>query len=367
MKSGLEKVGLLLIGTGLALVIAEGALRIWARQPDRRCVFPPQTVYTFRPDSALLPGCGGIVRFTTDGYGARDIPGDGKKQWLFIGGSTTECLYLDDSATWPALFCQARGESGYSIGKSGQTSAEHVAQLERYAPQLPEVKKVLVMCGLNDMLKVLSDTARCNNAYDDLAAEKSFTHTNQFASQRGWQLTALIRNVWRNAVPDTTGQYRQDVSGSQLRAWRANRWLAPVLIADSHFVQAHRAAGLQQFEKNLLRMIRAARAQQLSITFLTQQAAWRSSASEEEQKRWWMGSLGDGQRQAGCAYYSPDFLCDELARYNEVLQRVCARENITCIQLPNAGEHSTGWFYDDCHYNKKGAQKLSAFLDSMVK
>lgn len=350
---------LLLLSVLFTLAGAELGLRFMGDSGNRLCVFPPNLHYKFYPDPSVLFGCKGEKNFTTNSYGARPVNSGSKVTVLFIGGSTTECLYLDDKETWPAKYLQSYGSSGMSIGKSGQTTREHVWQLQHFLPQAKTIKEVIVLCGLNDMLKVLSDTTQLKNEVpqNDKAYLQSFTSTNSFSTAR-LRLGGLVYNVFRNFFPDTTGQYQQDAKGLIVRSWRQHRVQRSMLISDTTFALAHRNQGLEVFRSNLRTMIRLAKEQKQNIRFITPIAAWNDT-SEAVQKKCWMGGLGDFQRQQGLPYYSFSFLSYELERYNHVLLEECKNAGVACIDVRSAFTVPSALFYDDCHFHEQGALKFS--------
>src|SRR5439155_10586195 len=107
------------------------------------------------------------ARFTTNSLGLRGRdPGPmGARglRLLAVGGSTTECLYLDDGATWPALVernltRRLGGEPVWvgNAGISGANARDHVVQVKYLLPQYRPVDVVLVLVGVNDLTVRLS-------------------------------------------------------------------------------------------------------------------------------------------------------------------------------------------------------------------
>lgn len=103
-----------------------------------------------------MSGPGGL---TIDSEGIRGAPlPERQKAYriLCVGGSTTECLYLDDRETWPALLqdrLTAVGRAVWvgNVGISGYATTEHLAFLERFEP-LADMDCVVVMAGFNDLV-----------------------------------------------------------------------------------------------------------------------------------------------------------------------------------------------------------------------
>ena len=87
-----------------ALGLSETALRFVS--PSKYHVWPPGLGYTFRPSPEIMPGIEGDSRFSINDDGLRGYPLSNGEAYriLAIGGSTTECLYLDDAEAWPYLW-----------------------------------------------------------------------------------------------------------------------------------------------------------------------------------------------------------------------------------------------------------------------
>src|SRR5690606_4099879 len=65
----------------------------------------PGVTYTFAPDPKVLSGIGSSSTCHYNAWGLRGPELNGSpmaRRILCIGGSTTECLYVDDAAHWPA-------------------------------------------------------------------------------------------------------------------------------------------------------------------------------------------------------------------------------------------------------------------------
>ena len=90
----------------------------------------------FHPDPDILPGVGPEAHFTINSLGIRgpELSSDPSVyKILCIGGSTTECLYLDDCKTWPHLLMLQLNQSEYlrpvwvgNMGYSGFSSRMHL-------------------------------------------------------------------------------------------------------------------------------------------------------------------------------------------------------------------------------------------------
>ena len=72
--------------------------------------------------------------------------------------------------------------------------------------------------------------------------------------------------------------------------------------------------------------------------------------------------MGEFQREPGHEYYRAEALSRGMARYNAALLEVCAIRGLDCIDLAGALPRDTHTFYDDCHFNEAGSQRVAALL-----
>jgi GDSL-like Lipase/Acylhydrolase family len=356
VRRWLPNVFILVVALLLGLVLAEVVLQVAYPFRDELCVFPPRLSYTLEPDSSVLYGIHGIKHFTTDRLGIRTISGcaPAEIQCLFMGGSATECLYLDDHETWCALLANKLQVKAGSVGKSGQTTLDHCIQLKYFTPQLPKLKTIVILCGLNDWIKVLADTSR-HLRYDDnladLLCKTSFTHSSSFTSSHSFRLVSLLRSSYRQLVPDTTGQAVQDIHGHCYAEWRLHRAANTTALLPLDTVLLTHA--LADYDSNIRQMIATARERHLKLIFISQLAAWADSTAID---KCWMGGTGRYQLDYGHSYYDRQVLQYGLDRYNDKTAAICGELGVTYIDMRDKVPHPATLFYDDCHYHQAGAK-----------
>jgi hypothetical protein len=93
------------VSTLVGFVLAEAILAVRFPVPVHEYLYhlrTPYTIRTFRPDPDVMPGVSGSSHYRINSLGIRgDEPAlGGQYRTLCVGGSTTECLYLDDTETW---------------------------------------------------------------------------------------------------------------------------------------------------------------------------------------------------------------------------------------------------------------------------
>src|SRR5215212_4764730 len=144
---------LALVSLAFSLILGELALRL--SSPGRYYVWEPGTRQIFRPMPAIMPGVEGESRFYINEHGLRGdaFSPDQDYRILAVGGSTTECLYLDEAEAWPHLLQELlnakpgpRAWVG-NVGKSGQMTRNHVVQVEKLTRQYPGIDAVLLLAG----------------------------------------------------------------------------------------------------------------------------------------------------------------------------------------------------------------------------
>lgn len=123
-----------------ALVACE--LLLAARNRTVFHVWTPYSHATFTLPPGRAPGVHGPTHFSINGSGLRgdDFGPDAEYRILAIGGSTTECLILDDEDAWPQVLqglLRASGRRAWvgNAGKAGLRTAHHELEVQHLLPQ----------------------------------------------------------------------------------------------------------------------------------------------------------------------------------------------------------------------------------------
>lgn len=363
----LKKAGLVILAILLSVFIAEGVLRLVYKAQQHYYVWQPNLKHVFIPDSSVFNGVKGASVFTINADGYRGKPFQaGELNYLAIGGSTTECLYLDDKETWQALM--GNGNVG-SIGKSGCTTRENYIQLKYYVPQVANIKGVVMMVGLNDMVKRLSQDTLFNTGFKFTPqVEDSFVNTiflkgGRATGKTWWRRTAVFY-VLQQALQRTTRvewQSIQDDRGAIYKTWRNKRQQATQIIDTLPDL----TAALEEYGKNLQLIYNQTRLQKIKLVLVNQAALYKDTMSAYEQNLLWMGGKGDFQGKGPNAYYSPAALNKALQLYNTRLKQFCAgKADVVFIDLSAQLPRDTSVFYDDCHFNERGAQQVARIISA---
>jgi len=342
-------------------------------------IYQPATHYSFMPVVEVMPGVSGASSFRTNRWGVRAdelLPGH-RDRILAIGGSTTECLYLDQTEMWTQLLQGAldrREGAGLTwvgnAGMSARNSRHHVLALQHLPLDDMSVDTVLVLAGVNDLSIRLSQ----EDAYNPMALEDGPTrarlmeetfrgltygraHDTPLKRSAIWQALRRAKARWSRDEP---GPAAQDAGGAVFVTWRQHRRAASELRQQLPDL----SAALDEYTRNLRTMHAIAKQRGVRLIFLTQPTLWRADLPAALENLLWFGGVGDFQRLSGQPYYSADALRGGLQRYNQAMLDVCRAEAIECIDLAASIDPNTSLFYDDVHFNEAGARAVAVVVAS---
>lgn len=371
---------LLLLGSlTVAVLIGEAAVRFLLPGLAGRGyhVWPPHLSVVFRPEQGILPGVDSESRFIVNSQGFRgdELTEEHRYRILALGGSATECLYLDQAKAWPRrLQDLLNGHYGHeyvwvgNAGMSGRTSRNHLLAM-RYLP-LNEfrIDMVVLLAGVNDLQSRLSQgdsyplVREVQQEADEELMAKTFTGMSVpspeapfFKRMATWQ---LLKAAWTRVSNDTP----QDEAASIYVTWREHRQNA----SQMRETLPDLSLALVDYERRINRIVDAAREKSIRLLLVTQPAMWRHGLTKEQENLLWLGGEGDFQRRSGMPYYSATALEKGLRAYNDVLLRVCRERSVDCLDLSSMLQRDTGIFYDDVHFNESGSRRVAEVLSSHI-
>jgi lysophospholipase L1-like esterase len=296
-----------------------------------------------------------------------DEPGPGGAyRILAVGGSTTECLFLNQDETWPyrlqtALTSPGRRVHVGNVGKSGHTTRQHVLQVEHLLRQHPDVRVVTLLAGVNDVQHVLAAEPVAHGPFDASDYAKAFTiYPDALAAPAGapfYERTRLFRLV-HPAPPGQalTRALVQDPEGRFYEQFRTIRRFAPKVDVLPDLSEA-----LAEYRHNLEAIADLAARRSVRVVMITQPSLWRRDLPPDLDSLLWFGWVR-GSR----AYYGIAALAEAMDRFNAVLLDVC-RERAECVDLAARLPRDTTVFYDDCHFNENGARLVAAAVAEQIR
>lgn len=311
----------------------------------------PGAKVTFRPRPELMPGITGESNITRNSIGLRgpEMPTQREAYRIIcIGGSTTECLYLDDRETWPYLLMQQLNQQSNMqpvwVGNAGIiafTSAQHLRFIQE-SELMNAIDCLVILMGINDFLLGIDPYFfSLWDRYRSMVRVTPVWHRSR--------VLALAREAW-NRYGLRNDFFVEDPTGSRLENRRLKRLEAPVCD-----VLPPLDRPLREYEAQMRAMINECRVRHVVPLFLTQPVVWCKDLSPAMHRRLWQGALSKGQ------YLSVERLREGMDRYNLVMRSVCRQMNVACIDLTSMNGHEE-FFYDDCHFTEAGAREVARLI-----
>jgi lysophospholipase L1-like esterase len=314
------------------------------------------------PDPTHIRGITGPSHFTTgpNCVRAQTTPEPAQDiRILAIGGSTTECVYLDDSETWPALsqerVTKTRGIEDVWIGNvgiSGFYTKDHI-RFVADSPLMKGTNVLIVQPGINDLWRFL-------------AGEEDHTNFVRFEGSAGigspdvaespqpyrpvWTRSRVIQLFHTLRADPPPPEAQEGVGGAEYAIRREKRATADVTAELPDLTE-----GVRAYRQRILTMIERARSRNIALLFTTQPVLWRSDLPSEEAAQCWFGWLEDER------YLTLGALRSAMDLYNAALLDVCAEANVPCVDLSSMNGKSA-WFYDDCHFTEAGAEEVARLV-----
>ena len=330
-------------------------------------VWPPNLDRVFLPNSNVVYGVEGDSHFTINKLGYRGpLIKDKEKEYriLTVGGSTTECLYLDDQETWPYLIMKKLGATYdgrevivMNIGKSGHNTRDHILQL-KYLIKEYEPDLIIAMVGANDMLLKLSKRwvwkPFNESSYDPT---KTFYNSPEYS----WRETLTYKFFEFLYFKFYLKLEPQDLAGENYIEPRLERKNAAIKIDEVPDL----VPVLEDYENNLDRLIEIAKENNVTMLFATQPYLWKRRMSDEEDSALWMTTDFNGN------FYETEVMIKSMDKFNDRLLEVCPKnKDVLCFDLERKVPKSLEFFYDDMHFNEKGAElvagEFAKFISSRI-
>ncbi|KYG80143.1 GDSL-like lipase/acylhydrolase family protein [Roseivirga ehrenbergii] len=344
----------------VAFLIAELTLRIVSPHKQFSSLYLNVNEQSVFPGYALYPGLNEQFTYTSNHLGYRSNHLFGKDSYgiLAIGGSTTECVYLGDENGWTQLLeTRLNSTSNQAItvgnvGSAGLAAPNHYLQLKHLVPQYKYVDMVVVLVGVNDFLKAL----QLNGVQDEMTLEENYRRTfkdyPRAVNKKWYRKTELwmhmrdVNNGWKNLFGHLTPDSLISISNSTMEMRRKaikTDALPDLLIY------------LDGYEEYIRDMVSLSNQYKTKLVLITQPVLWHENMSDFEEQLTIFGipPTIDGYT------YSTKALAEGMELYNDRLRMVADEMNVTIIDLAEVLPKDTSIFYDYCHFNLEGAERVA--------
>jgi lysophospholipase L1-like esterase len=325
----------------LGLLLAELAVA-WCVPLGKFHRREPSATYRFDPDYNVFPGVRGPAASTMNSLGIRgpELPTDGYRI-LCLGGSTTECLYLDDAESWPAQLAEALNQASAGkawVGAAGiaDYASGHHERFLRNAALVKDVDCVVVLCGANDLVRGILGL-----------------DSGEHAPPYWLQLSAIefLKEIWnvrlgRGLVADFDGR--------DFIRKRRQRDIAPPRggfdLDKALAAYAQRVRG----------MAAAAKRRGVRLVLVTQPALWDDFMNPLVERRLAIGRTYPDPRP--WKLLRPGPLREALDRFNLTLKAVAEETGTELVDLAPLMSSEPAFFYDDYHLSEQGCQEFARRL-----
>jgi lysophospholipase L1-like esterase len=374
---------LLCASVAVALLFGEKAVR-WA-VPNGYYIWPPGLKKVFMPRADIMPGISEPSHFVANSLGIRgdEFKSSNTYRILAIGGSTTECLYLDQSEAWPLLLQKYLNETAMyhnvwvgNAGMSGKTSRHHITAMT-YLPLIDmQIDMIILLIGVNDLIIRLAQHEQYDPNFamkpgsGQILVDETFYGGAPYRDAPFFKNTALwqIAHKAKGMIADRIRRDNfaensiQDELGKMYVRLRQHRQGAREIRDELPDL----SSAIEEYRRNVHTMIDIAIAKSIRLVFMTQPTMWKADLPDHLERLLWLGGIGDFMKRANRPYYSAQALDKGMKTYNEALLKVCEERRVECLDLASILEKDVTVFYDDVHFNEGGAQKVANALTKYI-
>lgn len=318
-------------------------------QPDQKFVFYTEEELSDMPDSG---------RYSTNNYGYRgdeiiEPKPDNEYRIFMVGGSTTECLFLDDTlaVTYHLqnklndLIPSGKEIKVFGAGKSGDKTYDHIAMISHRILFL-EPDMIIIFPGINDLAAAIYNKDYTHPQVYDIVPEINFMNMIRYALtefQIGRRMYTVLQPLF----------YDQSEETIQMAIAYKSDYKTLVDMKKKHPVSDKKPrTDLESYRLNLETIIGMAQIHAVDLMFMTQATSWNSQIDSNCYDWNWITYKNK-------VHYKEEYMDAALETYNDVLKNLGREYSIPVYDLAADIPKSLEYFYDDCHFNVNGSDFAS--------
>lgn len=351
-KKLLHRLLYILFFTAVVFIAMEIILRIYNpfqfRLKGDEIVLPVNTKLTIHNE--INPKLDSLIVNTRNSLGFRgaEKPEDFNNYLsiVTVGGSTTECHFNSDDKTWPAILGSELQHSFRNVwfnnaGLDGHSTFGHQVLLQDHLVKVkPNV--VLFLTGVNDIESdqpSFHDQQNKRGAWSDL--KHSIVNNSEVLSlllnlARGWKAQQAHNTSGVNVDPST-------LPVSAMTEQQGNT----VLLRQQPY--------LKGYEKRVQQLIDTCVHYGIRPVFITQPLLYGKGIDSLTHV-----NLATVEHKG----ISGKIAWDVLERYNDVVRKTCAANNVFVIDLAAQLPKNSLYFYDEAHFSNEGTKKVADIIDA---
>ncbi|NHZ87096.1 MAG: hypothetical protein GWP19_14685, partial [Planctomycetia bacterium] len=273
---------------------------------------------------------------------------------VFMGGSTTECMYVSETSRFPYLTEQLLEENTgklinvFNAAVAGNNAIHSLdILLNKIIPMNPDI--VVFMHAINDYTTLAYD-----HTYWPVGTSRSVViKLRDYYLKRGYgaffsHFKGLIRSIYPN-IYQRIFDLKQRFLNPAKQIEQQDEWAG----RRNHVVSRNFYSMKQDFEWALNMLIFTAKSKGIVPILMTQANIFGTIPDDK---------VPDGTAlviKAGLKY--SDFK-KEYSIFNDITRKVAKENEVYLIDLENIIPQDSAYFYDQVHYNEKGSKYVASII-----
>lgn len=352
MKTALYGLYLFLI----VFILLEVLLRIYDpfrfRIKANRIILPVNQKEIIRNN--INPKLDTVITVTRNSLGFRgpDTPHQFSKHLsiIAVGGSTTECHFLNDQKTWPFLlgkYLRHDLEKTWinNAGLDGHSTFGHQVLLDDYVKKI-KPKVVVFLTGVNDIENEgpsYFDNLTTKNAYPDFI---HFLYNNSEVINAG---VNIARGARAKKFNNTTQEMK--IPGSMGDLLISQREIDERLARQENF--------LEGYEARIAALMDTCKQNSIIPVFITQPCLYGKGIDSVTGVNLATAKVEEGM--------NGELLSALLGLYNDKIIEICETKAIPFIDLAAMMPKNSLYYYDQTHFNNEGAEMVARLVEEKMK
>ena len=350
MRRLLRIAAYLLFVVAITVIGLEIALRVFHpfnfRQSDNEVILPRNRKMSFT--NTTIRGIDSNIIHTKNSLGFRgsEPPADWQNHTTIIamGGSTTECFYLNDDKCWTNLLEKNIRKEIHDVwinnaGFQGHSTFGNFILLNDYVKKL-KPKYVLLLEGINEINRT------------DIAKDESVSANSTRTTIWGWLkrhshlLTAII-NIERHYRAERLGITDKEFDPATMPQLQLSETEMNVILKKQESL-------VTAYAKRLNRIIDTCVANKIQPVLITQPILYGDVNDCISGVDLAKVKIADG--------YNGLLMWKLIELYNNQTIQISKSKNLPCIDLAAAMPKCSKYFYDICHFTNEGSQMVSEII-----
>lgn len=260
-----------------------------------------------------------------------------------IGASTTEQIYLDQEKSWTHLLQKKLDDKNQNLdfevintGVSGLRAINHIDTLKEILKYKPDM--VIFLIGINDWNHHIKQHHK--NGYD-----KFINNLPDFMI--GVPYDEALRRFVRNLKKKKRESWNAELKEAYFAYGSLNK-------ENKKTFKPHEV--LNSYKKELNKISQICNKNNIDCVFATQPNGYKEYASQDYKDLFWMTPP---EEDYTLNFDSMVYISD---LYNKYMIQFSSKTGNKLCDLDSKIPASLDYMYDDCHFNVKGAEKVSEIL-----